>query len=124
MYEIYYHTLEPYFQNENLQLHYVDTHGMILSMNTKDIIKDLKNSEDIFDFSNLLENHELFSDKSKKVIGIFKIQTPNKDRHVWKETFLGVSFLNLPITFLFLSLNSSWFSSRLLKSNMSSKFFV
>ena len=34
---------------------------MILGMNTKDIIEDLKNLEDIFDFSNLDENHELFS---------------------------------------------------------------
>ena len=41
---------------------------MILSMKTKDIIKDSKNSEDIFDFSNLDENHELFSNRNKKVI--------------------------------------------------------
>ena len=41
---------------------------MILSMKTKDINKDLKNLEDIFDFSNLDENHELFSNKKKKVI--------------------------------------------------------
>ena len=51
---------------------------MILSMKTKDIIKDLKNLENIFDFSNLDENHELFSHKNKKVIGKFKIETPKK----------------------------------------------
>ena len=49
---------------------------MILSMKTKDIIKDSKNLEDIFDFSNLDENHELFSNKNKKVFGKFKIETP------------------------------------------------
>ena len=49
---------------------------MILSMKTNDIIKDLKILEDIFDFSNLDENHELFSNKNKKVIGKFKIETP------------------------------------------------
>ena len=49
---------------------------MILSMKTKDIIKDLKNLEDIFDFSNLDKNHELYSEKNKKVIGKFKIETP------------------------------------------------
>ena len=76
MYETYYDTLQPYFGQENLQLHYIDTDGMILSMKTKDIIKDLKNLEDIFDFSNLDENHELFSNKNKKVIGKFKIETP------------------------------------------------
>ena len=39
---------------------------MILSMKTKDIIKNLKLLEDIFDFSNLDEKHELFSDENKK----------------------------------------------------------
>ena len=76
MYETYYDTLQPYFGRENLQLHYIDTDGMILSMNTKNIIKDLKNLEDIFDFSNLDEKHELFSNKNKKVIVKFKIETP------------------------------------------------
>ena len=76
MYETYYDTLQPYFGQENLKLHYIDTNGMILSMKTKDIIKDLKNSEDIFDFSNFDENHDLFSNKNKKVIGKFKTETP------------------------------------------------
>ena len=53
----------------------MDCDGFVLSVNTKDIIKDLKNLEDIFDFSNLDENHELFSIKNKKVIGKFKIET-------------------------------------------------
>ena len=37
-------------------LHYMDTDNFVLSVNTKDIIKDLKNLEDIFDFSNLDKN--------------------------------------------------------------------
>ena len=49
---------------------------MILSMRTENIIKDLKNLEDIFDFSDLDENHELFSNKNKKIIGKVKIETP------------------------------------------------
>ena len=61
MYATYYDTLQPNFGQENLQLHYIDTDGMILSINTKDIINDLKNLEDIFDFCNLDENHELFN---------------------------------------------------------------
>ena len=76
MYETYYDTLQPYFGQENLQLHYIDTDGMILSMKTENIINDLKNLEDIFDYSNLDENHELFSNKNKKVIGKCKIETP------------------------------------------------
>ena len=85
MYETYYDTLQPYFGPENLQLHYIDTDGMILSMKTKDIIKDLKNLEDIFDFSNLDENHELFSERNEKVIGKFKIETP---KNIWIDEFV------------------------------------
>ena len=85
MYETYYDTLQPYFSHENLQLHYIDTDGMFLSMKTKNIIKDLKNLEDIFDFSNLDENHELFSNKNKKVIGKFKIETP---KNIWIDEFV------------------------------------
>ena len=85
MYETYYDTLQPYFGQENLQLHYIDFDGMILSMRTENIIKDLKNLEDIFDFSNLDENHELYSEKNKKVIGKFKIETP---KNIWIDEFV------------------------------------
>ena len=66
MYETYYDKLQPYLGQENLQLHYMDTDSFVLSVNTKDIIKDLKNLEYIFDFSNLDKNHELFNNKNKK----------------------------------------------------------
>ena len=85
MYETYYDTLQPYFGQENLQLNYIDTNGMILSMKTKNIIKDLKNLEDIFDFRNLDENHELFSIKNKKVISKFRIETP---KNIWIDEFV------------------------------------
>ena len=42
MYETYYDILQPYFGQENIQLHYVDTDSYVLSVNTKDIIRDLK----------------------------------------------------------------------------------
>ena len=41
----------------------MDTDSFVLSVNTKDNIKDLKNLEDLIDFSNLNENHEIFSKK-------------------------------------------------------------
>ena len=85
MYETYYDTLQPYFGQENLQLQYIDTDGVILSMKTENIIKDLKNLEDIFDFSNLDESHELFSNKNKNVIGKFKIETP---KNIWIDEFV------------------------------------
>ena len=85
MYETYYDILQPYFREKILQLHYMDTDSFVLSINTKDIIKDLKNLEDIFDFSNFNKNHELFSNKNKKVIGKFKIETP---KNIWIDKFL------------------------------------
>ena len=44
----------------------MDTDSFVSSGNTKNIIKDSKNLEDIFDFSNLDENHEQFNNKIKK----------------------------------------------------------
>ena len=78
MYETYYDILQPYFGRECIQLHYIDTDEFVLSVSTKDIFNDLKNLENKFLFSNLDENHELFSNKNKKVIGKFKIETPKK----------------------------------------------
>ena len=63
----------------------MDTDSFVLTINTKDIIKDLKNSEDIFDFSNLDKNHELFSNKNKKVVGKFKLETPV---NIWVDEFV------------------------------------
>ena len=40
MYETYYDKLQPNFGQENIQLHYTDTDAFVLSVNTKDIIKD------------------------------------------------------------------------------------
>ena len=85
MYETYYDILQPYFRQENNQLHFMDTDSFVLSVNTKDIIKDLKNLEDIFDFSNLNKNYELYSKKNEKVIGKFKIETP---KNIWIDEFI------------------------------------
>ena len=63
----------------------MDTDSFVLSVTTKDIIKDLKNLEYIFDFSNLDKIHELFSNKNKRVIGFFKIETP---KNIWIDEFV------------------------------------
>ena len=42
-YETYYDKLQPYFGQENIQILYIDTDASVSSLNTKDIIKDLKN---------------------------------------------------------------------------------
>ena len=43
MYETYNDKLQPYFKQEKIQLHYMDTDSFVLSVNAKDIIEDLKN---------------------------------------------------------------------------------
>ena len=85
MYETYYDKLQPFFGPEKLQLHYIDTDGMILSMKTESIFKYLKNLEDKFDFSNVDENHELYSNKNEKVVGKYKIETPE---NIWIDEFV------------------------------------
>ena len=51
--------------------------NFVLSIETQDTINDLKNLEDLFDFSNLNENHALFSNK-KNVVGKLKIEAPER----------------------------------------------
>ena len=87
MYETYYDKLQLYFGQENIQLHYIDTDGILRSINTKNIIKDLINLEDTFDFSNSDENLELFTNKNEKVIGKIKLETPEK---FWIDEFVAL----------------------------------
>ena len=72
LYETYYDKFQPYF-GENIQCHYIDTDASILSIVSKDTIKDLKNFE-VFDFSKSNGDHEKFSIKNKKMIGKIKIR--------------------------------------------------
>ena len=87
MYETYYDKLQPYFGQENIKLHYIDCDSFVLSIETENIINDLKNLEDLFDFSNLNKNHELFSNKNKKVVGKIKIETPE---NIWIDEFVAL----------------------------------
>ena len=56
-----------------------------LSMKIKGIIKELKNLENLFDFGSLNKNPEIFSNKNKKVVGKFKLETP---KHIWVDEFV------------------------------------
>ena len=85
LYETYYDILEPFFGRKNIQLHYIDTDAFVLSLNTENIIKDSKNLQGLFDFSNIDENHELFNNKNENVIGKFKIEPPKK---IWIDEFV------------------------------------
>ena len=85
MYETFYEIIQPYFGQKNIQLLYIDRNAFVLSLKTQDIIKHLKNLEDIFDFSNLDKNIELFSNKNKKVIAKYKIEIP---KNIWIDEFV------------------------------------
>ena len=87
MYETYYDTLQPYFGRETLQLHYMDCDSFILSIKSENIIKDPKSLENIFDFRNIGENHELSSEKNKKILGKFKIETP---KNIFIDEFIAL----------------------------------
>ena len=65
----------------------MDCDSFVLSIKSLNIIKDLKNLEDIFDFSNIDENHELYSEKNKKVLGKFKIETP---KNIFIDEFIAL----------------------------------
>ena len=87
MYETYYDKLQPYFGQYKLQLQYNDTDCFVLSIDSDDLNNDLKDLEDIVDFSNLDKNYELYSTKNKKVFGKFEIETP---KHVFIDEFVCV----------------------------------
>ena len=63
----------------------MDIDSFVLSVNTKKFYQRLKNLKDLFDFINLNENHELFSNKNKKVVGKFRIETP---KNIWMDEFI------------------------------------
>ena len=87
MYATYYDKIQSYFKQEKIQLHSLDTDSFVLSVNTKDIMKDFKHLEFIFDFSNLDKDHEEFGNNNKKVNGKFKIETP---KSVWIDGFIAL----------------------------------
>ena len=76
MYEFYYNTLEPHWQNK-VQLHYMDTDSFVLSFDSQleKLIEFLKQNKDEFDFSELDIAHQLYNPTNKKVIGKMKNET-------------------------------------------------
>ena len=65
----------------------MDYDGFVLSIRTENSINDFKNLAYLLDFSNLDINHELFSNKNKKLISKYKIETP---KIFWIDEFVGL----------------------------------
>ena len=81
--------MQPYFGEDTLELHYLDTDSFIFSFKPiKSLIEDLKLFKDDLDFSDLDPSHELYSNENKKVIGKMKLETlPELDLD--EAVFLG-----------------------------------
>ena len=76
LFEWYYDKMQPYFGEDSLELHYLDTDSIIFSFKPlKSLIEDLKYFQEDFDFSDLDPSHELYSEDNKKVIGKMKLET-------------------------------------------------
>ena len=60
LYENNYDNLKPYFGQESLQLKYMLCDSFVLSIRTENIIDDLGNPKDLFDFSNADEIHGIY----------------------------------------------------------------
>ena len=78
MYEIYYHTLEPYGLDRE-HLHYMDSDSFVLSFdaNNQKLTNFLQQNKDAFafDFSDINKSHELYDPINTKGIGKLKIET-------------------------------------------------
>ena len=76
MYEWYYDKMQPYFGEDSLELHYLDTDSFIFSFKpNKSLIEDLKYLKEDFDFSDLDPSHELYSKDIQKVVVKMKLET-------------------------------------------------
>ena len=73
MYHYYYNVLRKYFDNHsNLQVLYSDTDSFILKIKTNNLIDDLRNLKQTFDFSNLSKTHPLYDISKKSQLFHFK----------------------------------------------------
>ena len=76
MCEWYKDKLQPFFGEDNLDLHYLDTDSFIFSFKPiKNLNEYLKYFKEDFDFSGLDPSHELYSKDNKKIIGKMKLET-------------------------------------------------
>ena len=68
VYEWYYDKIQPFFGEDDLELHFLDTDSFIVSFKPiESLIEGLKHFEEDFDFSNLDPSHELYI---QKIIGM------------------------------------------------------
>ena len=72
-------------KEKNVLFHYMDTDSLVVSVETKDIIRDLKKLDQLFDFINLTETLGVFINENEKVIRNLKKETPE---NIWIDQFI------------------------------------
>ena len=76
-YKFFYDYLEVKY-GDNVNLLYTDTDSFILQIFTDDVYKDMKNDNQLFDFSEYHNDHKCYNVKNKKKFGIFKDELHGK----------------------------------------------
>lgn len=74
MYNFYYNWAVAKY-NKNVTLCMTDTDSLLISVNTQDIYKDIKQDLHLFDTSDYPPTHPCFSENNKKKLGTFKDET-------------------------------------------------
>ena len=72
MYNFHYNHMKVKYPGDKLKLLFTDTDSLAYVVQTKNIYEDMIEDAHLYDFSNYPEDHPLYSDINKKVIGKFK----------------------------------------------------
>ena len=67
----YYNQLKAQY-GESCQLLYTDTDSLLLEIETEDVYKDMAQNQTLYDTSDYLQDHPLYSSANKKVLGKLK----------------------------------------------------
>ena len=77
MYDFYYNHLKELYGSD-VKLLYTDTDSLVLHFFTDDLFDDMSEFLDKYDTSNYDQSHPLYSEKNKKVVGLFKDELGGK----------------------------------------------
>jgi len=71
MYDFFFNELKKK-NGENCELLYTDTDSLLVEIETDDVYKDIEKNKELYDTSDYPEDHELYSNINKKVLGKMK----------------------------------------------------
>ena len=74
MYDFWYNFIKKKY-GDAAELQLTDTDSLLFYCETEDIYQDISSSRDLFDTSDYPEEHPLYSNRNKKVLGKMKDET-------------------------------------------------